>query len=87
MKGDLHWNWKGGNKNTYKKKEKYNTNDYYKRYEYELVSPTGNVIKTKSMRKTCEEYGLDYRTMSKVVNEKRKSHKGWTAKIIQNLTT
>lgn len=86
MKGELHWNWKGGDKNTYRKKEKYNTNQYYKRYEYELVSPTGIIVKTKSMRKICEEYGLDHRHMSKVVSGKRKTHKGWTAKIIQNLT-
>ncbi len=92
MRGKLHWNWKGGvsrkyNKiNYYKKKEKFNTNDNYKRYEYELKSSSGLVVITKSMRKTCEEYGLDHRTMSKIINGQRKSHKGWTCKVVKELS-
>ena len=100
MRGELHWNWKGGvvrkytyintkkyNKiNYYKKKEKFNTNDNYKRYEYELKSPDGNIIKTNSLRKTCDDNRLDHRTMNKVINGKRNHHKGWTGKIIQSLT-
>jgi hypothetical protein len=100
MRGELHWNWKGGvvkmytytndkkyNKiNYYKKKEKFNTNDNYKRYEYELTSPDGNIIKTNSLRKTCDDNGLDHRTMNKVISGKRNHHKGWTGKIIQSLT-
>jgi hypothetical protein len=86
MKGEHHWNWKGGCRYSYKKKEKFNTNNNYKRYLYELKSPDGLVIVTKSMRKTCKEYVLDHRTMNKVINGKRKSHKGWTGKVLQSLT-
>lgn len=86
MRGELHWNWKGVDKYCYTKKEKFNTNDNYKRYEYELKSPDGNIIKTNSLRKTCDNNGLDHRTMNKVINGKRNHHKGWTGKIIQNLT-
>lgn len=86
MRGELHWNWKGGKKYCYTGKEKFNTNDNYKRYEYELKSPDGTIIKTNSLRKTCYNNGLDHRTMNKVVNGKRNHHKGWTGKIIQNLT-
>ena len=87
MKGELHWNWKGGCKYYYTKKDKFNTNDNYKRYEYELTSPDGNIIKTNSLRKTCGDNGLDHRTMNKVIIGKRNHHKGWTGKIIQSLTT
>ena len=99
MRAELHWNWKGGvarkyiynnkkyNKiNYYKKKEKFNTNDNYKRYEYELKSSSGLVVITKSMRKTCEEYELDHRTMSKIIKGQRKSHKGWTCKVVKELS-
>jgi hypothetical protein len=86
MRGELHWNWKGGCKDYYTKKDKFNTNDNYKRYEYELKTPEGNTIKTNSLRKTCDDNRLDHRTMNKVINGKRNHHKGWTGKIIQNLT-
>jgi hypothetical protein len=85
MKGEFHWNWKGGKKYYYKKKEKFNINENYKRYEYELKSPDGLIIRTKSMRKTCEEYGLDHRTMNKIANGKRNVHKGWVVKVINIL--
>jgi hypothetical protein len=86
MRGDNHWNWKGGHKNYYNKKEKFNTNKNYKRYEYELISPEGNVIKTNSLRKTCLEYGLDHRCMNKVMKGERKSHKGWIGKVLKELS-
>ena len=82
MRGELHWNWKGGSKYYYNKNVLFNTNENYKRYEYELKSPDGLVIRTKSMRKTCEKYGLDHRTMNKIVNGKRNTHKGWVVKVI-----
>jgi hypothetical protein len=72
--------------NYYKKKDKFNVNDNYKRYEYLLISPDGDKIKTNSLRRTCKEYGLDHRCMSKVVKGERKQHKGWTGKILQNLS-
>lgn len=100
MRGELHWNWKGGavrkyncknNKKYnkikyYNKKEKFNTNDNYKRYEYELKHSSGLIVMTKSMRKTCEEYGLDHRTMNKIIKGQRKSHKGWTCKEVKELS-
>ncbi len=88
MRGELHWNWKGGNNkiNYYIKKEKFNVNDNYKRYEYLLVSPEGAVFITNSLRKSCNEYGLDHRTMNKVIKGERNQHKGWTGKIVKNLS-
>lgn len=98
MKGELHWNWKGNtirkhtyntkdNKiNYYEKKEKYNTNNNYKRYQYMLISPDGSLITTNSLRKTCKEYELDHRCMSKVIKGERNHHKGWTGKILQSLS-
>lgn len=86
MRGSLHWNWKGGPKSYYVKKSRYNTNKNYSRYEYLLISPDGNNITTDSLRKTCAEYGLDHRSMSKVINGKRNHHKGWIGKVIQNLS-
>lgn len=98
MKRELHWNWKGDairghmyntkdNKiNYYEKKEKYNTNNNYKRYQYMLVSPDGSLITTNSLRKTCKEYELDHRCMSRVVKGERNHHKGWTGKILQSLS-
>jgi len=85
MRGELHWNWKGGCKYSYKKKEKYNTNDNYKRYKYELKSSDGLIITTTSMRKTCEEHGLDRRTMHNIIKGYRNTHKGWTCKVISEL--
>ena len=88
MKGELHWNWKGGvdKRNYYSKKEKYNTNNNYKRYQYMLISPNGNFIKTNSLRKTCKEYELDHICMSRVIKGERNHHKGWTGKILQSLS-
>lgn len=86
MKGKNHWNWKGKIKNTYKKKDKFNVNDNYKRYEYLLISPDGDKIKTNSLRKTCKEYELDHRCMSRVIKGERNYHKGWTGKILQSLS-
>ncbi len=86
MMGELHWNWKGGSEYYYNKKEKFNTNDNYKRYEYELKSPDDLIVVTKSMRKTCEEYGLDHRTMNKIIKGQRNTHKGWTCKVVKELS-
>jgi hypothetical protein len=88
MKGELHWNWKGGvdKRNYYPKKEKYNTNNNYKRYQYMLISPDGNFIKTNSLRKTCKEYELDHICMSRAIKGERNHHKGWTGKILQSLS-
>lgn len=99
MRGENHWNWKGGIKpkikpkkqhkdktNYYQKKEKYKTNNNYKRYEYLLTSPDGIIVKTNSLRKICSEINLDHRTMSRVAKGSRKQHKGWTVSIIQELS-
>lgn len=86
MKGSNHWNWKGGHKNLYQKKQKFCVNKNYKRYEYLLISPDGNSITTNSLRKTCSEYGLDHRTMNKVIKKERKQHKGWTGEVLENLS-
>jgi len=85
MLGENHWNWKGGCAYSYKKKESYNTNEKYKRYEYRLISPNGDIIITKSMRKTCEKYELDHRHMNAVMRGKRNHHKGWKGEIINSL--
>ena len=86
MRGDLHWNWKGGRKYYYNKKSRYNTNQNYNRFEYLLLSPSGDEIITNSLRKTCGQYGLDHRSMNKVINGKRNHHKGWTGKILKSLS-
>ena len=88
MKGELHWNWKGGvdKRNCHTKKEKYNTNNNYKRYQYMLISPDGNFIKTNTLRKTCKEYELDHTCMSRVIKGERNHHKGWTGKVLQSLS-
>ena len=83
MRGELHWNWKGGYK--YKKKDVYDTNERYKRYTYMLIDPTGEKIETNSLRKTCEENNLDHRNMSLVAKGKRNHHKGWKCEVINSL--
>ena len=83
MTGSLHWNWKGGKKN--KKKGKYNTNEKYKRYTYQLIDPKGDKIETTSLRKTCEQNNLDHRNMSLVSKGKRNHHKGWKCKVLNIL--
>jgi hypothetical protein len=85
MRGENHWNWKGGNKFFCNEKGKFNTNQNYKRYEYELISPEGNIIKTNSLRKTCLEYELDHRHMNRVIKGERNHHKKWNGSIINTL--
>jgi hypothetical protein len=72
--------------NQYEKKNKFNVNDNYKRYEYLLISPDGDKIETNSLRKTCKEYELNHTCMSRVVKGERNWHKGWTGKILQSLS-
>ncbi len=45
---------------------------------FKIKSPSGQVIKNKNLSKFCEENNLNRRHMWEVINNRRKSHKGWT---------
>jgi hypothetical protein len=56
------------------------------RYCNSYLYENARVKRSESMRKTCEEYGLDHRTMNKIIKGQRKSHKGWTCKEVKELS-
>lgn len=52
---------------------------------YELTSPSGEVFTTTNLTAFSKEHGLMQSMMCAVVNGKRKTHRGWTGKIIGRL--
>jgi hypothetical protein len=54
-------------------------------YQYEIISPNGDVYTVESLSAFCRDKGLLQSKMSKVVNNKARHHKGWTGRIIERL--
>ena len=46
--------------------------------EFELKSPSGEIVGEKNLRKFCRDNNLDRPSINKVLNEKQKHYKGWT---------
>jgi hypothetical protein len=53
--------------------------------QYELTSPSGETFTTTNLTAFSKEHGLMQSMMCAVVNGKRKTHRGWTGRIIQHL--
>lgn len=45
--------------------------------EYDMMSPTGNLVHIINMSQFCREYGLTSANMHKVLSGKIRQHKGW----------
>lgn len=46
--------------------------------EFIIISPRGEIIKEKNITEFCRQNKLEATNLCKVLNGKRKSHKGWT---------
>lgn len=52
---------------------------HYKLWEF--VSPTGEIVEENTtLRKFCEKYSLDRKSLTRVINGEAKQHKGWTVR-------
>lgn len=50
---------------------------HYKMWKF--VSPTGEIVEEyTTLRKFCEKYSLDRKSLHNVINKKASHHKGWT---------
>ena len=50
---------------------------HYKMWKF--VSPTGEIVEEyTTLRKFCEKYSLDRKSLHNVINRKANHHKGWT---------
>jgi hypothetical protein len=54
-------------------------------YLYELTGPEGEIYVTESITEFARQYDLGQGNLSNVVHGKRKSHKGWTGRILEKL--
>lgn len=54
------------------------------RYEYLIVSPSGEEFTINNLNKFCKDRGLDTSTMNRSVKNGT-AHKGWTGRIVQSL--
>ena len=54
-------------------------------YLYELTDPEGEIYVTESITEFARQYNLSQGNLSNVVHGKRKSHKGWTGRIVEKL--
>lgn len=55
------------------------------KYLYELIDPSGDVYITDNLRSFAIENSLHHSSIHKVVTGKRKHHKFWTGKIIEEV--
>jgi len=55
------------------------------RFEYELVSPCGDVYVVQGLNKFSEEHGLSPRSLLDAVKGKTAHHMGWTGKVLRSL--
>jgi len=46
--------------------------------EFELISPTGELIKEKNLRKFCRDNNLTRHSVNRVLRGEQKQHNGWT---------
>jgi hypothetical protein len=54
-------------------------------YLYELIDQNGEVYITNNLSEFSEQYNLDRGTLARVISGTRKSHKGWTVRIVEKL--
>lgn len=73
-------NWQNGILGTAQHREKLSQGNCKK--EYELLSPSGEIMQTNNISQFAKEHGLDYSGLYKVVKGKLKSYRGWTGSII-----
>jgi group I intron endonuclease len=65
-----------GKKHTQKTKDKI-IKRHYKMWRF--ISPTGEIVEEyTTLRKFCEKYSLDRKSLHNVINRKASNHKGWT---------
>ncbi len=55
------------------------------RHLYEFTDPNGEIYATENLADFAKQYDLSQGNLVNVVHGKRKSHKGWTGRIIENL--
>ena len=55
------------------------------RYLYELISPSGDIYITDNLTDFARQHDLSQGNLVNVIHGKRKSHKGWTGKIVERL--
>lgn len=52
--------------------------DYSQASEYTVVSPEGDIVHLRNVKRFCEEHGLSGGTFTDMLKGRRKQHKGWT---------
>lgn len=52
--------------------------DYSAARCFEILNPTGNLVKVRNLRRFCKEHGLNVGSISMVLKGTRKHTKGWT---------
>jgi hypothetical protein len=55
------------------------------RHLYELTNSNGDIYITDNLREFTRQHGLSQGNLVNVIHGKRKSHKGWTGRIIEGL--
>lgn len=46
--------------------------------KFKIISPEGEIYEGKSIRSFCKEHNLNPISISKMLRNKKKQHKGWT---------
>lgn len=55
------------------------------KYLYEFTDSSGEIYITENASEFAEQYGLNDGHLSAVIHGKRKHHKGWTGRIVEQL--
>lgn len=55
------------------------------KYLYELTDPNGDIYVTDNLKAFTRQHDLNQGNLVNVINGKKKSHKGWTGKIVEQL--
>jgi hypothetical protein len=53
------------------------------RHLYELTDPSGEIYVTENLTDFAKQYGLSQGNLANVIHGKRKTHKGWTGRIVE----
>jgi hypothetical protein len=53
------------------------------RHLYELTDPNGEIYVTENLTDFAKQYGLSQGNLANVIHGKRKTHKGWTGRIVE----
>ena len=81
MRGEKHPLW--GRTHTQESRNKMSQTQL--KYLYELTDSNGDIYVTDNLRAFTRQHDLNQGNLVNVINGKKKSHKGWTARIVERL--